>query len=55
MSEAIQPGDVVQMKSGGNLMTVSKIDGNSANVYWMLEGEIKWGSVALVVLDKIAR
>jgi len=30
----IKPGDVVRLKSGGPLMTVSSIDGKLVNVCW---------------------
>lgn len=37
-------GDVVQLKSGGPLMTVSEIDGNTVHCGWMAGTEEKSSS-----------
>ena len=37
-------GDVVQLKSGGPLMTVSEIDGNVVHCRWFLQQEEKSSS-----------
>jgi uncharacterized protein YodC (DUF2158 family) len=37
-------GDVVQLKSGGPLMTVSEVDGNSVHCRWFSANEEKASS-----------
>jgi len=34
----IKPGDVVKLKSGGSPMTVAKVNGDSVDVYWHMDG-----------------
>ena len=42
-NEAFQPGDVVVLKSGGPLMTVSSIDRDGdLNCVWFIEAERKF-------------
>lgn len=49
----VTPGNVVQLKSGGPLMTVSKLDGEKAWCYWMLEGEKKVDAFPVVTLVEV--
>jgi uncharacterized protein YodC (DUF2158 family) len=41
----IKPGDVVQLKSGGPLMTVEKIVGDSAKCDWFDEKHKQCGGI----------
>lgn len=35
-----KPGDVVRLKSGGDAMTISNIDGEDVHVTWMDAGKL---------------
>lgn len=35
-----KPGDVVRLKSGGENMTVSEVDGDDVHVTWMDNGKL---------------
>lgn len=50
-----EPGDTVQIKSGGPLMTVVKTTGADVTCLWFSEqaGEIKTAAVPAVALDKV--
>lgn len=49
--ERIEPGSVVQLKSGGLRMTVTEIEGGNANVTWFDDQKaVQWGSFPLVAL-----
>ncbi|PQL06077.1 YodC family protein [Pantoea ananatis] len=43
MADQFEPGTVVQLKSGGPLMTIEKFATNKYCCEWFLEGELKSG------------
>lgn len=51
MSDTIQPGSVVQLKSGGPLLTVSTISDGIASVCWFAEGQLKHADIRTDVLQ----
>lgn len=54
MAEKINAGDVVQLKSGGPLMTVDEVRGESARLIWFDDHDMKNGTVPLIGLKKAA-
>ena len=47
----IEPGDVVQLKSGGAKMTVTYV-GSSVNVVWMYGDEVRTAKLPLVAVER---
>lgn len=52
MSEKIESGDVVKLKSGGPRMTVSSVDQGDAFCYWFVDHEVRRNTFPLAVLTK---
>ena len=51
----MNPGDVVQLKSGGPSMTVTAVEGSYASCTWFNEkSQIATGDFLLVTLAKVA-
>jgi uncharacterized protein YodC (DUF2158 family) len=51
----LKPGDTVQIKSGGPLMTVIKATATEATCLWYSEqaGDVKTATVPAVALDRV--
>lgn len=49
----MKAGDVVQLKSGSELMAVKWVEGNEAYCEWMLKGEMKGHVFALAQLELV--
>ncbi len=52
MQDTIKTGDVVQLKSGGPVMTVEAVRGNTVDVIWGDGGIFQRASLLLATLDK---
>jgi uncharacterized protein YodC (DUF2158 family) len=52
---SFEPGDTVQIKSGGPLMTVVKVTANEVTCLWFSEqsGEIKTAPVPVLAVAKV--
>jgi len=53
MSDGIQAGDVVKLKSDSMLMTVTKVEGVVVSVCWALDGKIEWTKLNVVAIQKV--
>ena len=51
MADAFKPGDVVQLKSGGPAMTVSKVEGDICHCAWFTGAEVKRSSFKTETLE----
>ena len=47
----IKPENVVQLKSGGPLMTVTKVENGFADLVWYEEGKVQRTSVEVAALN----
>lgn len=55
MANQIKEGDVVQLKSGGPKMTISRIkDSDAIFCEYFLEGELKWVEMKESSLKKVS-
>lgn len=52
MANAFAVGDVVQLKSGGELMTVEKMDGDSITCVWSQNKKVERDTFVAATLDK---
>lgn len=53
MTEEFKPGTVVQLKSGGPLMTIEKVGNTKYTCEWFLNGEVKTGYFSGTSLKEI--
>ena len=44
-------GDTVQLKSGGLIMTIEDIDGDSANCVWFIDNKVERSNFYLTTLN----
>lgn len=51
--ETIKPGDLVELKSGGPVMTASQVHNEIARCEWFISNERKWGDFRVVALRKV--
>ncbi|WP_202909586.1 YodC family protein [Alkalilacustris brevis] len=47
----VKPGDVVQLKSGGPAMTVSKVEGDICHCAWFIGSDLKHGMFSAATLE----
>ncbi|EFL87654.1 YodC family protein [Ahrensia sp. R2A130] len=52
MARKLEAGDVVQLKSGGPLMTVDEVRGETAKLVWFDDHEMRNGTAPLSGLQK---
>jgi uncharacterized protein YodC (DUF2158 family) len=52
MANEFVAGDMVQLKSGGEVMTVEKVDGDNISVVWQQNKKVEWDTFLAVTLDK---
>jgi uncharacterized protein YodC (DUF2158 family) len=49
---SFQPGDVVQLKSGGPRMTIDNVDGDKVECCWFEKDKQQYGTFKSVLLSK---
>jgi uncharacterized protein YodC (DUF2158 family) len=50
-----EPGDIVQIKSGGPIMTVTQISAKDVTCLWFSEqaGDVRTATVPMIALEKV--
>ena len=52
MNQEFKEGDVVKLKSGGEEMTVSGVEGEIVHVTWFADGKLQSSTVSNTVITK---
>ena len=52
MADRFQPGDMVQLKSGGPIMTVCEVEKQRVWTYWFAYGKRRWHEFTMATLQR---